>query len=126
MESPANLEYLVKVSYMEIYMVRIFRLCCRRDGLTACKGTHSRLTSTYMVGSPLLTCTCTDVPLVVAQNDNLPIHEDKTRGVYIKNLSDYYVGSADEVYEIMRQGGLARVTTSTSRSWPCNYKRMLT
>lgn len=51
-----------------------------------------------------------------AQNDNLPIHEDKQRGVYVKNLSDFYVGSAEEVYEIMRQGGSARVVTSTSTS----------
>lgn len=32
----------------------------------------------------------------------------------MKNLSDYYVSSAREVYEIMRQGGAARVVTSTS------------
>jgi kinesin family member 5 len=33
----------------------------------------------------------------------------------VKNLSDYYVSSAREVYEIMRQGGAARVVTSTSK-----------
>lgn len=49
-----------------------------------------------------------------AQNDNLQIHEEKQRGVYIKNLSDFYVGSAAEVCEIMRQGGLARAVSSTS------------
>ena len=49
-----------------------------------------------------------------AQNDNLQIHEDKARGVYIKNLSDFYVGSALEVYEIMRQGGMSRAVSSTS------------
>ena len=32
----------------------------------------------------------------------------------MKNLSDYYVSSAKEVYEIMRTGGAARVVTSTS------------
>lgn len=77
MSSPANLEYLVKVSYMEIYMERI------RD-------------------------------LLAPQNDNLQVHEEKQRGVYIKGLSDFYVGSAAEVYEIMKQGGSARVTSSTS------------
>lgn len=50
-----------------------------------------------------------------AQNDNLQVHEEKSRGVYVKNLSDYYVSSAREVYEIMRQGGAARVVTSTSK-----------
>ncbi|CAH7684123.1 P-loop containing nucleoside triphosphate hydrolase protein [Phakopsora pachyrhizi] len=76
MSSPENIEYLVKVSYMEIYMEKI------RD-------------------------------LLAPHNDNLPIHEDKSRGVYVKNLSDYYVGSAPEVYEIMRQGGEARKVSST-------------
>ncbi|KAG8916181.1 hypothetical protein FRC01_003312 [Tulasnella sp. 417] len=76
-ESDANFEYLVKVSYMEIYLERI------RD-------------------------------LMAPQNDNLQIHEEKSKGVYVKGLSDYYVGSAAEVYEIMRQGGQARVVTATN------------
>lgn len=49
-----------------------------------------------------------------AQNDNLQVHEEKSKGVYVKGLSDYYVSSAREVYEIMRQGGSARVVSSTS------------
>ncbi|KDN45937.1 putative kinesin-1 motor protein [Tilletiaria anomala UBC 951] len=77
MSSPANLEYLVKVSYMEIYMEKI------RD-------------------------------LLQPQNDNLQIHEDKARGVYVKGLTDFYVGSTSDVYEIMRQGGLARAVSSTN------------
>ncbi|GAA5981651.1 hypothetical protein JCM11641_003933 [Rhodosporidiobolus odoratus] len=77
MASPANLEYLVKVSYMEIYMERI------RD-------------------------------LLAPENDNLPVHEDKARGVYVKNLSDFYVSNSAEVYEIMRQGGSARAVSSTN------------
>lgn len=74
--SPGNIEYVVKVSYMEIYMEKI------RD-------------------------------LLAPHNDNLPIHEDKSRGVYVKNLSDFYVGSAPEVYQIMKQGGEARKVSST-------------
>ncbi|KZT09431.1 kinesin heavy chain [Laetiporus sulphureus 93-53] len=76
-ESDAHLEYLVKVSYMEIYLERI------RD-------------------------------LLAPQNDNLQVHEEKSKGVYVKNLSDYYVSSAREVYEIMRQGGNTRVVSSTN------------
>ncbi|KAK7693379.1 hypothetical protein QCA50_002947 [Cerrena zonata] len=76
-ESDAHLEYLVKVSYMEIYLERI------RD-------------------------------LLAPHNDNLQVHEEKSKGVYVKNLSDYYVSSAREVYEIMRQGGNARVVSSTN------------
>ncbi|TFY82627.1 hypothetical protein EWM64_g1390 [Hericium alpestre] len=52
--------------------------------------------------------------LLQPQNDNLQVHEEKNKGVYVKNLSDYYVSSAREVYEIMRQGGAARVVTSTN------------
>ncbi|KAL9715167.1 hypothetical protein Ac2012v2_001828 [Leucoagaricus gongylophorus] len=76
-ESDPHLEYLVKVSYMEIYLEKI------RD-------------------------------LLSPQNDNLQVHEEKSRGVYVKGLSDYYVSSAREVYEIMRTGGAARVVTSTN------------
>ncbi|KAN0077273.1 P-loop containing nucleoside triphosphate hydrolase protein [Tylopilus felleus] len=76
-ESDSHIEYMVKVSYMEIYLERI------RD-------------------------------LLAPQNDNLQVHEEKSRGVYVKNLSDYYVSSAREVYELMRQGGAARVVTSTN------------
>ncbi|GAA95055.1 uncharacterized protein L969DRAFT_104727 [Mixia osmundae IAM 14324] len=77
MVSPPHIEYLVKCSYMEIYMERI------RD-------------------------------LLAPQNDNLSIHEDKARGVYVKNLSVLYVGSAPEVYEIMKQGGLTRAVSATN------------
>ncbi|PBK96876.1 kinesin heavy chain [Armillaria gallica] len=76
-ESDAHLEYLVKASYMEIYLEKI------RD-------------------------------LLAPQNDNLQVHEEKSKGVYVKNLSDYYVSSAREVYEIMRTGGEARVVSSTN------------
>ncbi|PWN99042.1 putative kinesin-1 motor protein [Tilletiopsis washingtonensis] len=77
MASPPHLEYLVKVSYLEIYMERI------RD-------------------------------LLAPQNDNLQIHEEKNKGVYVKGLSDFYVGGQADVYEIMRQGGLARAVSSTN------------
>ncbi|EPQ28666.1 uncharacterized protein PFL1_03969 [Pseudozyma flocculosa PF-1] len=77
MASPPHLEYLVKVSYMEIYMEKI------RD-------------------------------LLAPQNDNLQVHEEKNKGVYVKGLSDYYVGGQADVYEIMRQGGSARVVSSTN------------
>ncbi|KAL5490500.1 hypothetical protein ACEPAI_5333 [Sanghuangporus weigelae] len=77
LESDPHLEYLVKVSYMEIYLERI------RD-------------------------------LLAPQNDNLQVHEEKNKGVYVKNLSDYYVSSAKEVYEIMRQGGQARIVSATN------------
>ena len=77
LRSPGNIEYTVRVSYMEIYMERI------RD-------------------------------LLVPQNDNLPVHEEKSRGVYVKGLLEIYVSSVQEVYEVMRRGGAARATAATN------------
>lgn len=76
-ESPADIEYTVSVSYMEIYMERI------KD-------------------------------LLNPKNDNLTIHEERNRGVYVKGLTQEYVASADEVYEVMRQGTACRATGSTN------------
>ena len=75
--SPGNIEYTVRVSYMEIYMERI------RD-------------------------------LMAPHNDNLPVHEEKNRGVYVKGLLEIYVGSVAEVYEVMRRGGAARAVAATN------------
>ncbi|KAK9323590.1 P-loop containing nucleoside triphosphate hydrolase protein [Lipomyces orientalis] len=77
MQSPQEIEYTVRVSYMEIYMERI------KD-------------------------------LLQATNDNLPIHEEKSKGVYVKGLSEIYVASVEEVYEVMRQGAAARAVASTN------------
>ncbi|KAF1997339.1 kinesin-domain-containing protein [Amniculicola lignicola CBS 123094] len=75
--SPSNIEYTVRVSYMEIYMERI------RD-------------------------------LLNPANDNLPVHEEKNRGVYVKGLLEVYVSSVMEVYEVMRRGGNARAVAATN------------
>jgi len=75
--SSGNIEYTVRVSYMEIYMERI------RD-------------------------------LLAPQNDNLPIHEEKSRGVYVKGLLEIYVSCVPEVYEVMRRGGTARAVAATN------------
>ncbi len=77
LSSPANIEYTVRVSYMEIYMERI------RD-------------------------------LLAPANDNLPVHEEKNRGVYVKGLLEIYVSSVAEVYEVMRRGGNARAVAATN------------
>lgn len=75
--SPGNIEYTVRVSYMEIYMERI------RD-------------------------------LLNPVNDNLPIHEERGRGVYVKGLLEIYVSSVQEVYEVMRRGGSSRAVAATN------------
>lgn len=75
--SDGSIEFMVKVSYMEIYMEKI------RD-------------------------------LLVPANDNLPIHEDKQRGVYVKGLNEFYVANTDEVYTIIERGGQARAVAATN------------
>ena len=77
LQSSSDIEYTVRVSYMEIYMERI------KD-------------------------------LLNPRNDNLPIHEDKARGVYVKGLTEEYVSSAQEVYDVMRQGSGVRAVASTN------------
>lgn len=77
LQSSSDIEYTVRVSYMEIYMEKI------KD-------------------------------LLNPRNDNLPIHEDKARGVYVRGLTEEYVSSAEEVYEVMRQGGKARAVAATN------------
>ena len=52
--------------------------------------------------------------LLAPQNDNLPIHEEKNRGVYVRGLLEIYVSTIGEVYEVMRRGGLARATAATN------------
>ncbi|KAI9502736.1 P-loop containing nucleoside triphosphate hydrolase protein [Coemansia spiralis] len=76
-ESPPTLEYMVKASYMEIYMERI------RD-------------------------------LLNPDESNLPVHEDKANGVYVKGLMEVFVSSIDEVYQVMRQGAKNRVVAYTN------------
>ena len=51
---------------------------------------------------------------IIASSENLPIHEDKTKGVYVKGLLEVYVGSTDEVYEVMKRGSNNRVVAYTS------------
>ncbi|RCH83326.1 hypothetical protein CU098_007812, partial [Rhizopus stolonifer] len=76
-DAPSNIEFTVKVSYMEIYMERV------RD-------------------------------LFNPKNDNLAIHEDKTRGVYVKDLYEIYVANRDEVYKAMKNGSSNRVVAYTN------------
>ena len=52
--------------------------------------------------------------LLAPHNDNLPVHEEKNRGVYVKGLLEIYVSSVQEVYEVMRRGGSSRSVASTN------------
>jgi len=53
--------------------------------------------------------------ILIASNDNLPIHEEKNRGVYVKGLLEVYVSSVQEVMEVMRRGTASRVVAFTSK-----------
>ncbi|KAI8061432.1 kinesin heavy chain [Gongronella butleri] len=77
MVAPANLEFTVRVSYLEIYMEKV------RD-------------------------------LLNPSADNLPIHEDKAKGVYVKGLMEVYVSSTEEMYQVMKSGGNNRVVGYTN------------
>lgn len=46
--------------------------------------------------------------------DNLPVHEEKSKGVYVKGLLEVFVGNVSEVFEVMDKGQANRVVASTS------------
>ena len=52
--------------------------------------------------------------LLAPHNDNLPVHEEKNRGVYVKGLLEIYVSSVQEVFEVMRRGGSSRAVAATN------------
>ncbi len=66
-EASEDIEFVVKVSMVEIYMERI------KD-------------------------------LLDPKKNNLKVHEDKQKGVYIADLTEMYVGDEEEVYDIMKLG----------------------
>lgn len=45
---------------------------------------------------------------------NLRIHEDKIHGIYVKDLSEYFVTSPEEVFELMALGHKHRAVASTN------------
>lgn len=95
--APTNMEFTVKVAYMEIYMEKVKDLLVRKLILGLDYNSFS-LTS-----------------FILASHDNLPIHEDKVKGVYVKGLKEVYVANSDEVYDVMRIGGDNRVVAYTSK-----------
>jgi hypothetical protein len=52
-------------------------------------------------------------------SDNLPVHEERGRGVFVKGLLEVFVGSTEEVYSALRQGQRTRATSATSRGVVC-------
>lgn len=90
--SDEHIEFLVKVSIVEIYNERI------RD-------------------------------LLDPKKDNLKIHEDKARGVFIGEVTESYVGSEGEIFDAMRAGHYNRswaVTNMNEHSSRSHLVFMLT
>ena len=52
--------------------------------------------------------------LLVPTNDNLPIHEDKNRGVFVKGLKEVYVSSIAEVFHVLSVGEQYRSIAATN------------
>eukprot|EP00752_Nemacystus_decipiens_P003563 g3286.t1 len=77
-EAPDSVEFVIKVSYIEIYMEKI------RDLLD---NYHTKM--------------------------NLPVREDKQRGVYVAGATEEYVTSAEELIAVMSAGAKNRVTAAT-------------
>lgn len=66
-EQPEDIEFSMKVSFVEIYNEKI------KD-------------------------------LLDPKKNNLKIHENKDKGVYVKDMTESYVGTEDEVYAILKIG----------------------
>lgn len=86
--APEEVEFTVKVSFIEIYNEKI------RD-------------------------------LLDPKKNNLKVHESKEEGVYVKDMTESYVGGEDEVFSLLKVGNENRSIGSTdmnkqsSRSHSC-------
>ena len=52
--------------------------------------------------------------LLNSSKDNLKIHEEKGKGVYIADITEEYVVNDHEVYNLMKQGNANRSVTATN------------
>eukprot|EP00397_Hematodinium_sp_SG-2012_P003389 GEMP01003397.1.p1 GENE.GEMP01003397.1~~GEMP01003397.1.p1 ORF type:complete len:820 (+),score=149.34 GEMP01003397.1:289-2748(+) len=83
-----HIEFLVKVSILEIYQERL------RD-------------------------------LLDVKKDNLKIHEDKTRGVFIGDITELYVQSEPEIFEAMKMGNSNRTVAYTNMNADSSRSHMV-
>ncbi len=52
--------------------------------------------------------------LIDPTRQNLNVREDKTKGVYIENLSEFYISTEDEVMAYLKLGNESRSVASTN------------
>jgi kinesin family protein 5 len=95
-QASEKIEFLVKVSYIEIYMEKIRDLMNRMRALFCCIRFANVLTVT------------------LADQTDLKIRENKDKSVYIENVTEEYVTCEDDVIRIMDSGALHRKVAATS------------
>ena len=51
--------------------------------------------------------------LMDPSKDNLKIHEEKGKGVYIQDITEIYCSDEQEIYQLMKQGNSNRAVVAT-------------
>jgi len=63
--------------------------------------------------------------LFTPEKTNLKIREDKARGVYIEDVTEYYVSQEQDVYDLMKLGDSHRAVTATQMNEGSSRSHML-
>jgi kinesin family protein 5 len=96
-----NLEFHIKVSYFEIYMDKIRDLL---DGKTT-KEIIVLLAEYYQT------------VFIAVSKVNLSVHEDKNRIPYVKGVTERFVTSPEEVFEVIEEGKANRHIAVTCKNY---------
>ena len=96
-----NLEFHIKVSYFEIYMDKIRDLL---DGNVILIITMSFENNTWIF-------------FIAVSKVNLSVHEDKNRIPYVKGVTERFVTSPEEVFEVIEEGKANRHIAVTSKNY---------
>ena len=96
-----NLEFHIKVSYFEIYMDKIRDLL---DGNVILIIATSFENNTWIF-------------FIAVSKVNLSVHEDKNRIPYVKGVTERFVTSPEEVFEVIEEGKANRHIAVTSKNY---------
>jgi kinesin family protein 5 len=106
MNADPSIEFLVKASYIEIYMEKIKDLL---DGKSLAVNVADQLMRNDYFHS------CIDVLLV--SKPFLQVREDKTKGIWVEGATEVYVSSEQDVLEIIRTGSQNRAIAETKMNF---------
>ena len=96
-----NVEFHIKVSYMEIYLEKI------KDLLDS---------EYFLFKKDILFIKWKKLIIKFsATKVNLSVHEDKDKVVYVKGATEVNVGSPNEVYQVLEMGKMNRQVSVTSK-----------